>query len=201
MIDTGMSHRAAARMGLAMPSPPRVTPQNVGRRAAAWSPAAARAAVLLVVLAAAVAGFMATDAQTVARTMALDPELARLLRAMAVLKMAAAAAATAGIAWRLGSTATPGWLAAYALALAATWAGPGLIWDLAHLRLGALLLHGGLAGALVLLWRDPVAGARLAAIVDARRRVLRDEPPEQAAKAEALPQTPPKASLRNPIPK
>ncbi len=129
--------------------------------------------MLLVALAAAAAGFMATDAQTVARAVALDPELARLLRAMVVLKMAAATAATAGIMWRLGGVATPGWLAGYALALAATWAGPGLLWDMAHLGLGALLLHGGLAGALVLLWRDPAAGARLGAIIDARRQVLR----------------------------
>ncbi len=199
MINTGTSDGAATRLGLATPFPPRATPQSVGRRATAWSPAAARGAVLLVALAAAAAGFMAIDAQTVARAVSLDPALAWLLRAMAVLKMAAAAAATAGIAWRLGSTATPPWIAGYVLALAATWAGPGLIWDMAHLRLGALLLHGGLAGALVLLWRDPVAGARLAAIIDARRRALRDAPPEQARKVEALPQTPPKASLRNPI--
>ena len=132
--------------------------------------------MLLVALASAAAGFMATDAQAVARAVAADPELAWLLRAMAVLKMAAAVAATGGIAWRLGGAASPGWLAGYALALTATWAGPGLIWDMAHLRLGALLLHGGLAGALVLLWRDPVVGARLGAIIDARRRVLRGEP-------------------------
>ncbi len=165
-------------------------PCGVAARAPGWSSSAARAAVLLVALAAAAAGFMATDSPTVARTVALDPDLAWLLRAMAVLKMAAAAAATAGIAWRLGTTATPAWLAGYALALAAAWAGPGLIWDMAHLRLGALLLHGGLAGALVLLWRDPVAGARLGAIIEARRHALR----ETESKVEAPPQTPPKAA-------
>ncbi len=176
MIDTGTSHAATTRLGLALPSLSRAAPRGREARAAGWSPATARGAVLLLALAAAAAGFMATDAQTVARAVAFDPELAWLLRAMAVLKMSAAAAATAGIAWRLGSPAKPAWLAGYALALAATWAGPGLIWDMAHLRLGALLLHGGLAGALVLLWRDPVAGARLGAIIDARRRVLRDGP-------------------------
>ena len=138
-----------------------------------WSPAAARGAVLLVALAAAAAGFLATDPQTVARAVAFDPGLAWVLRAMAVLKMTMAAAATAGVVWRLGGAASPGWLAGYAVALAAMWAGPGLIWDMAHLRLGALLLHGGLAGALVLLWRDPMVGARLEAIIEARRRVLR----------------------------
>ena len=199
MIDTGTSHAVATRLGLAPPLPPRAALRGTRARGAGWSPAAARGAVLLVALVAAAAGFMATDPQTVARAVALDPELAWLLRAMAVLKMAAAAAVTAGIAWRLGSAATPVWLAGYALALAATWAGPGLIWDMAHLRLGALLLHGGLAGALVLLWRDPVAGARLGTIIEARRRVLRESASGKESKVEALPQTPPKASLWNPI--
>jgi hypothetical protein len=178
MIDTGMSRELATGLNpggsIATPPRPRAATRGVGKRAARWSPAAARGAVLLVALAAAAAGFVATDPQAAAVAVAFDPELAWLLRAMAVLKMAAAAAATAGIVWRLGGAATSGWLVGYALALAAAWAGPGLIWNLAHLRLGALLLHGGLAGALVLLWRDPVVGARLGAIIAARRRVLRE---------------------------
>ena len=170
MIDTGMTPRMAAAPSLAL----RPARQRTGTHAAQWSPATARTAMLLVALAAAVAGLLSTDAQSVTRATTLDPELTWLLRAMALLKMTATAAATAGIVWRLGSPAAPGWLAGYALALAASWAGPGLIWDMAHLRLGALLLHGGLAGALVLLWRDPVVGARLGTIIEARRRVLRE---------------------------
>lgn len=150
---------------------PAIPSRRATPRPAPWTrPAAARVGVLLVALAAATAGVLAGDAQTVS----FDPGLAWLLRAMAVLKAAMALAATAGVAWRLGAPVRPAWLAGYALALAATWTGPGLIWNLAHLRLGALLLHGGLAATLVLLWRDPAVSARLGAIVDARRRALRD---------------------------
>ncbi len=52
-------------------------------------------------------------------------------------------------------------------------AGPVLIWDMAHIRSGALLLHAGLLAGGLLLWRDPVVGARLGAIVARRRAMLR----------------------------
>ena len=52
-------------------------------------------------------------------------------------------------------------------------AGPGLIWGMVHLRLGALLLHGGLIALVVLLWRDGATSQRLAELVAARRRALR----------------------------
>jgi hypothetical protein len=64
-------------------------------------------------------------------------------------------------------------VAAYALAFAGMAAGPGLIWQMAYVRTGALLLHAGLFAALILLWRDPAMGARLGAMVAARRAVLR----------------------------
>jgi hypothetical protein len=98
-----------------------------------------------------------------------DPDLTRLLRAMAGLKALAAAGAIAAAWWRLGAPVT--WLrfAAYALASAAMAVGPGLIWQMAHVVIGALLLHGGLLAAIVLLWRDPAMGARLAELLAARR--------------------------------
>ena len=52
-------------------------------------------------------------------------------------------------------------------------AGPVLIWDMVHIRLGALLLHGGLLATALLLWRDPAVGARLVALVTRRRAILR----------------------------
>ncbi len=52
-------------------------------------------------------------------------------------------------------------------------AGPVLVWDMAHIRLGALLLHAGLVASLLLLWRDPAVGARLEAIITKRRSVIR----------------------------
>jgi hypothetical protein len=37
---------------------------------------------------------------------------------------------------------------------------------------GAVLLHGGIFAAVVLLWRDPSVGQRLAAMIAARRTAL-----------------------------
>jgi hypothetical protein len=85
------------------------------------------------------------------------PGLTYLLRAMALVKVAMAA----------------GMAAAYALACAGMAAGPGLIWQMTHVRMGALLLHTGLFAALILLWRDPAMGAWLSTMVAARRAALR----------------------------
>ena len=103
---------------------------------------------------------------------AAGPELTHLLRAMAGLKMLFAGAAVGAIAWRLQAPAGWGRLAAYGLACSAMAAGPGLIWDMAYLRLGALLLHGGLLASVVLLWRDPATAARLHQAIAARRAAL-----------------------------
>ena len=139
-----------------------------------WPGTLVRGLALVAIAGAALAGFLATDHASAAHAISRDgPELTRLLRSMALLKLLMAAAATAGVLWRLGSAAGPFWLAAYATAGVAMWMGPGLIWDMAHLKLGALLLHGGLFGSLVLLWRDPMVGERLAAIIAARREALR----------------------------
>jgi len=51
---------------------------------------------------------------------------------------------------------------------------PGLIWGLAHILLGAVLLHGGLIAMAVLIWRDPTTRARLSEIVARRRTHPRD---------------------------
>jgi hypothetical protein len=102
-----------------------------------------------------------------------DPALARLLRAMAAIKMLLAACAGAAVWWRLGVPARAGWLAGYAAAASALAAGPVLIWSLTHIGLGALLLHGGLLANILLLWRDPVTGARLEQAITARRARFR----------------------------
>ena len=65
------------------------------------------------------------------------------------------------------------WWAAYAPACAGEAAGPSLIWQMAYVSAGALILHVGLLAAVILLWRDPAVGARLAMIVAARRAALR----------------------------
>ena len=136
----------------------------------AFSPRLSKGLVLAAALAAAVAGLQVTDGATAARAAALAGEgLTRLLRAMAAIKAVMATGALAGVLWRLESPVGPGRLATYALTCAAMAAGPGLIWSMANLGLGAALLHIGLIGALVVLWRDPETTRRLAATLAARR--------------------------------
>ncbi len=89
-----------------------------------------------------------------------EAALGRLLRAMAAIKMLIAALAGAAMLWRLGAPARPAWLAGYAAAAAA-------------MAAGALLLHGGLLAAILLLWRDPVTAARLDHVIAGRRARLR----------------------------
>jgi hypothetical protein len=138
------------------------------------SPAMARALLVLVTAAGVAAGLLTTGTEAFASAFALaGAELAHLLRAMALLKMAMAVGMAAAVLWRFGSPVTPAWWAAYALACAGMAAGPGLIWQMAYVRTGALLLHAGLFGTLILLWRDPAMGARLSTMVAARRAVLR----------------------------
>ena len=138
------------------------------------SPAMARALLVLVTAAGVAAGLLTTGTEAFASAFALaGAELAHLLRAMALLKMAMAVGMAAAVLWRFGSPVTPAWWAAYALACAGMAAGPGLIWQMAYVRTGALLLHAGLFAALILLWRDPAMGARLSTMVAARRAVLR----------------------------
>jgi hypothetical protein len=130
----------------------------------------ARALLALVIAASFAAGLLATGTEASSSAIALaGADLTHLLRAMALLKSLIAA----GMMWRLGSPVTRAWWAAYALACAGAAAGPGLIWQMAHVGAGALTLDVGLLAALILLWRDPVVGARLAMMVDARRAKLR----------------------------
>ncbi len=134
----------------------------------------ARVTLLAAACAACAAGFLLGIQTAASPALAnADPNLTGLLRAMTVLKMAMAAAATGAVVWRLGMPARPRWLGVYALAGALMWAGPGLIWSMTHVGTGALLLHGGLLATLVLLWRDPAVGTRLAAIIAARREAIR----------------------------
>jgi hypothetical protein len=131
---------------------------------------------MVVAILALTAGLLVADGAETARAVAADPDLARLLRAMAGLKALMALAAIGVMMWRLGSPVGPVRLGLYALAAAAIAAGPGLIWNLTHVGSGAALLHGGLLAGVLLLWRDPAVGARLQAVIDARRAKLRRQP-------------------------
>jgi hypothetical protein len=138
------------------------------------SPSMLRIGLLAVIGAAIAAGFLATgSAATVRAVSESGADLTRLLRAMAAIKMLFAAGAVAAVLWRLGAAITPGRFLAYAAGCAAMAAGPGLIWGMAHVALGAALLHGGLLTTAVLVWRDPATAAELEEVLASRRASIR----------------------------
>jgi hypothetical protein len=144
---------------------------TIGRREARVlaRPPVARAIFLFALAAGLATGFLIEHSGAAASA---DPDLTRLLRAMALLKLLFAAAAAATTLWRLQAPIAPGLLSLYALAAFAMAAGPGLIWTMTHVVLGAALLHAGLIASLVLLWRDPEVARLLAAAIARRRASL-----------------------------
>jgi hypothetical protein len=108
-----------------------------------------RAALIGTALLAAIAGFAFAGAAAPG-----EPELALLIRFMAVIKAAMALGAVALVAWRLTLPATPRLAFAGIAACALMAAGPGLIWGMQHVIAGAVLFHAGFALLLVLAWRD-----------------------------------------------
>jgi hypothetical protein len=133
--------------------------------APSFSPVAARSVLLLTVLLAA-----AVSVGLAGVSAGIDPDLVRLLRAMAAIKTMMAVAAAAAIWWRLGSPIGGVRLVAYGVAVASMASGPALIWSMVHLAVGAALLHGGLFASLILLWRDPAVSQRLQSLITRRRR-------------------------------
>ena len=148
-----------------------VTLSGTQRYRQRWlTPRLSRSAMTLIVIGAVGLSFALTSATAESRAVAdAGMDLTRLLRFMAVIKGAMAVGAAGALFWRLGSDVSPGRFAAYAACCAAMVAGPGLIWAMAHVGLGALLLHGGLIAVVVLLWRDPTMPHRLQAAVAWRR--------------------------------
>jgi len=140
-------------------------------RGAALTPAKRRAGLLAVIALAVIAGAFTAGSQAGHLAMLHDgAALTRLMRFMAVIKAGMAAAVTAAVLWRLGAAITLPWFIFYAASCAAMAAGPGLIWGMAHIGLGALLLHGGLLLTILLLWRDPTVSTLLAHHVAARQQ-------------------------------
>jgi hypothetical protein len=133
----------------------------------------ARAVIILALVAGASAG-LAIGAH--GRGDAGELELTHLLRAMALLKLLFVAAAASAILWRLQAPVGPLRLAAYALVAVAMAMGPGLIWFLAYIGPASMLLHGGVAGAALLLWRDNASSQLLEAAISRRRATLRAQP-------------------------
>jgi hypothetical protein len=142
-------------------------------RGAIVTPTMLRAGILTIMTAGLIAGFIATGTEASNLAILHDgAELTRLMRFMAAIKLVIAIAGAAAVLWRLGVAISLLWFTAYAVTCTAMVAGPGLIWGMAHVGLGALLLHGGLFGTIVLVWRDPAVAARLADMVAARRQPI-----------------------------
>ncbi len=90
-----------------------------------------------------------------------DPDLARLLRGMALVKAAAVVVGLAAVYWRLGWRVRGWHTGAY---LATAWILTGstmLVWQLTWIPAAAVLFHAALIGLLVTGWRDDLkAGSR-----------------------------------------
>lgn len=142
-------------------------PTRVGRFLI--TPVVARLILMAAIAVGASTGVVATAQVATAHAVAAaGPDLTRLLRGMALIKMLIAGLVGAAVLWRLADPVGAFRLAGYAASCAAMAAGPGLIWDMCHVAAGAILLHGGLFAAILLLWRDPATGALLANAVTAR---------------------------------
>jgi len=92
---------------------------------------------------------------------AAGADLTRLLRGMAAIKALICLAILAGVSWRLAAPVSALGLSGYGTMAFAMGAGLVLTWSMVSLALGAVLLHVGLLGALVLLARDRAVGHRL----------------------------------------
>lgn len=133
-------------------------------------PWVSRGVILAVMAVAATAGALFSDAAVSSQVvLQAGADLTRLMRFMAAMKGTMALGAAVAVLWRLGASVTALRLSAYAVACAAMAAGPGLIWGMVHVGMGALLLHGGLLATVLLLWHDAAVAMRLDAVLHRRR--------------------------------
>jgi hypothetical protein len=105
-------------------------------------------------------------AMTVAATLAnpsaysaAEPELALLLRGMAVIKAGVALVALALSFWRFGQPVSTSAALGYSLGVWALGGATVLIWFLSFIPAAALLFHLGVFGLLALEWREGRARA------------------------------------------
>ena len=148
------------------PGPLAATPVTVpgSRPRLSARPGVRRAALTVAVLLAVAAAHLAGNDAESARLAAADPELARLLRAMAFIKAAMAVAAVWLADRLLRRPLGAGLALGIVLAAALMAAAPVLMWHVAHVGTGALLFHAAAILLLVLGWRP------LEAWVSARSR-------------------------------
>ncbi len=100
-------------------------------------------------------------------------DLLVLMRFMAGVKGAMAVGAVALLWWRMGAPVGRGTAAAYVGATAVMAAGPGLIWNMQHVALGAMAVHGGLSALMVAAWVDRAGWNRVLGEALVRRRHAR----------------------------
>ena len=124
-----------------------------------------------VALVAAVAGAGALGFVGVGGDGGAGSDLVVLMRFMAGVKAAMALGAVALVWWRMGAPVGWGTAAAYVAASALMAAGPGLIWDMRHVGLGAMAVHGGLSALLVVGWLDRAGWNGVLGEALARRRL------------------------------
>ena len=125
------------------------------------------------VLATAVLGAAATALLSGADPSAADPELLVLLRFMAVVKAAMALGAAVLVAWRLGWPVRIAMVLGYVVATSSMAGGAGLIWQLGHVGVGAVLVHGGLAALIAVGWLDRAAWDQAASTISVSIRSRR----------------------------
>jgi hypothetical protein len=120
-----------------------------------FTPTQLRIALIGSAVAIGVLGYVLTQGEAASRA-ALDAgaELTRLLRMMALLKVTLGVGALALVSLRFRFPISTPLAASYIAAGGVMAAGPGLIWNMAHVALGALLLHGGLAALFCLALMD-----------------------------------------------
>ncbi len=114
---------------------------NVGR-AEGLGPGSLRALLVVGGVFFAALAFAAGSPETLTR---VDPELARLLRGMALIKASLVVAIFGAVFWRFAWPVSGGLAAAY---LAGAWGSASagvLIWQLSHIAAAALVFHLGLA--------------------------------------------------------
>ena len=84
----------------------------------------------------------------------VEPELVRLLRLMALVKLGMVAGATWLVAWRLSWPCDRYLVRGYLIAVALMTIGPGLIWSMSHPVVAFGLFHAGLVLGLILAFQD-----------------------------------------------
>ncbi|MEM0985862.1 MAG: hypothetical protein AAGJ32_06415 [Pseudomonadota bacterium] len=123
---------------------------------------AARLAIVLAMGLTAAGTLLAVGPQRISETAAaLGPELTRLFLAMAAIKGLAVIGLAWAVMWRLGEPASIRGTTAYLVSCTAMAAGLAGMITLNGMAVSAIVLHAGLVGTLVLLWRDQAIAARL----------------------------------------